>query len=119
MSRCDRPIVAVEVDRQVAEDAQWNFADGKTELRGHVEDEKVVYARLIARGPHQRGAGQAIGIARVEGVKGIAGAGVVIDGGRELEVGGLGEVELRAELPAVREVVVFDSPEWQALLAHQ
>src|SRR6476619_3469076 len=97
MTSSGRAIVRVEVDREIAEDAQRYFTDLESELPRHFEDEQAVNPHLVRR--HGKRVGDALLPANVEGVEAIAGAAVVVEDGGDLEIKVVREIQLRADLP--------------------
>src|SRR5436190_21983541 len=97
MSRGARPIIRIEIDGEIAEDAERDFADLEPEFRRHFQNEQAVDPNLV-RG-HRSGVTEAPLTADVEAVKAVAVAAVVIEDRRDLEINVLREIELRADLP--------------------
>lgn len=89
-------LVAFEVGGEVTEDTHWQVMDDKAELCWHIEHEQAVHTGLVKS--HDGGAFLEGRIAGKERVKGIVGAGIVIERRRELQIHLLGEVDLRSDL---------------------
>src|SRR5882762_9344415 len=99
MSRGGGAFVTIEINSKVAKNAHRQLAHGPAKFAGHIKNEETVDAGLITRSS----AIDWIDKIRIAGevlVKGVAVAGVVIDGRRKLKVNCFGKVNFRAELPA-------------------